>query len=197
MLRDVMDDVSSKMPGRHADKTAQERYRMSSELVVAIFPSRNTLTKALDHLMALKDIHIEHAAIVAKANSGEVIVVDDDIGPDEGAITGGTLGAAIAALGVVQLGALALPGIGAIIAVGAAVLVGGLLGNVTGRFAANLLDLGFKADQVDNLSERLEAGHPALILEVADVQAVLARLRDELQPFRAELVDRLRSVGSV
>jgi len=36
-----------------------------------------------------------------------------------------------------------------------------------------------------------------LILEVADVQAVLARLRDELQPFRAELVDRLRSVGSV
>ena len=170
---------------------------MSSELVVAIFPSRTTLTKALDHLMAIKDLHIEHAAIVAKANSGEVIFLDDDIGPDEGGITGGTLGAAIAALGVAQLGALAIPGIGAIIAVGAAALVGGLLGNVTGRLAANLVDSGFKPDQVNSLSGRLEAGHPALILQVADVQAVLGRLKTELQPYRAELVDHLRAVAAV
>lgn len=168
---------------------------MSSELVVAIFPSRSTLTKALDHLMALKDLRIEHAAIVAKAATGEVIILDDDIGPDEGGITGGTLGAAIAALGVAQLGALALPGIGAIIAVGAAALVGGVLGGMTGRFAANLVDSGFKPDHVDSLSGRLEAGHPALILQVADVQAVLARLRDELQPYRAEVVERMRAVG--
>jgi uncharacterized membrane protein len=168
---------------------------MSSELVVAIFPSRNTLTKALDHLMALKDIQIEHAAIVAKATTGEVIFLDDDIGPDEGGITGGTLGAAIAALGIAQLGALALPGLGAIIAVGAAALVGGVLGSMTGRFAANLVDSGFKPDQVDMLTGRLQAGHPALILEVADVHAVLARLKVELQPYRAEIVDRLRSLG--
>lgn len=169
---------------------------MASELVVAIFPSRNTLTKALDHLMELKDLHIERAAIVAKANSGEVIVVDDDIGPDEGGITGGTLGAAMAALGMVQLGALAIPGIGAIIAIGAGALVGGLLGNVTGRFAANLLDSGFLSDQVQILSERLQAGHPALVMEVANVRAALPRLRDELEPYHAELVERLRAVGS-
>lgn len=170
---------------------------MPTELVIAIFPSRSTLTKALDHLMAIKDIHIEHAAIIAKATSGEVIFLDDDIGPDEGGITGGTLGAAIAALGIAQLGALALPGVGAIIAVGAAALIGGVLGSVTGRFAANLVDSGFKPDQVNSLSGRLETGHPALILEVRDVQAVLARLRDELHPYRAELVDRVRMVASV
>jgi len=169
---------------------------MSPELVVAIFPSRTTLTKALDHLMALKDIEIARAAIVARAHNGEVIVVDDDIGPDEGGITGGTLGAAIAALGVAQLGALALPGIGAVIAVGAAALVGGLLGNVTGRFAANLIDSGFKPAHVEVLSGRLQEGHPALILELADVAALLPRLRDELEPYRAELVDRLRAFGA-
>ena len=172
---------------------------MSSELVVAIFPSRTTLTKALDHLMGIKDLHIEHAAIVAKANSGEVIFLDDDIGPDEGGITGGTLGAAIAALGVAQLGALAIPGVGALIAVGAAALVGGLLGNVTGRLAANLVDSGFKPDHdhVSSLSGRLEAGHPALILEVANAHAILDRLKAELQPYRAELVDQLRAVAVV
>jgi uncharacterized membrane protein len=169
---------------------------MSSELVVAVFPSRSTLTKALDHLMVIEDLRIERAAIVAKANSGEVIFLDDDIGPDEGGITGGTLGAAMAAFGMVQLGALALPGIGAIIAIGAGALVGGLLGNVTGRFAANLIDSGFKAEGMESLSTQLEAGHPALILEVPDVQAILPRLREELAAYKAEWVDRLRAIGS-
>jgi uncharacterized membrane protein len=161
----------------------------ADELIVAIFPSRKMLTKALDHLVEIKELEIRHAAIVAKARNGEVMVLNDDVGPDEGGITGGTLGAAIAALGMVQFGALAIPGIGAIIAVGAGALVGGLLGRMTGRFAANLIDSGFRIEDVDTLSARLQSGHPALVLDLKNSLAVLPRVREELASFRAELVE--------
>jgi uncharacterized membrane protein len=167
---------------------------MSGELIVAIFPSRGILTKALDHIMQLDDFEILHAAIVARAKDGEIVVLDDDLSADEGSITGGTLGAAMTALGLVQLGALALPGVGPIIALGAGALVGGLVGGVTGRFAANLLDFGYKNEQIDSLADRLQSGHPALVLEVEDAHAVLALLQDELKHYRVELLERLPAV---
>ncbi len=164
---------------------------MSGEIIVAIFPSRAILTKALDRIKELDYLHIQRAAIVAKAASGEVVHLDDDIGPDEAGIAGGTLGAAMTAWSLAQLGALALPGVGPIIALGAGALVGGLVGRATGRFAANLVDFGFKNEQVEAMAAELQAGHPALILELRDNPSVLARLRDDLKPFRAELVERL------
>ena len=164
---------------------------MADDLIVAILPSRKMLTKALDHLVEIKDLGLEHAAIVAKARNGEVVVLNDELGPDEGGITGGTLGAAIAALGMVQFGALALPGIGAIIAVGAGALVGGLLGRMTGRFAANLLESGYRKEEVETLSVRLQEGHPALVLEVRDTVNALPRIREELGSYRAELVEQM------
>jgi uncharacterized membrane protein len=164
---------------------------VTDEMIVAIFPSRKMLTRALDHLVELEDLHIHHAAIVAKAHNGEVLVLNDELGPDEGGITGGTLGAAIAALGMVQFGALAIPGIGAIIAVGAGALVGGLLGRFTGRFAANLIDSGYRKEEVEKLSTQLQTGHPALVLEIKDSLNALARIRTELTSYRAELVEQL------
>jgi uncharacterized membrane protein len=170
---------------------------MADELIVAVFPSRRMLTKALDHLVEVTDLQIQHAAIVAKARNGEVVVLNDELGPDEGGITGGTLGAGIAALGMVQFGALAIPGIGAIIAVGAGALVGGLLGRMTGRFAANLLESGYRKEEVETLSARLQTGHPALVLEVKNTDQALPRIREELTSYRAELVEQMsaRSVG--
>lgn len=164
---------------------------MADELIVAVFPSRKMLTRALDHLMEINDLGIHHAAIVAKARNGEVVVLNDELGPDEGGITGGTLGAAIAALGMVQFGALALPGIGAIIAVGAGALVGGLLGRMTGRFAVNLLESGYRKEEVETLAARLQTGHPALVLEVGDSGKALPRIREELSAYRAELVEQV------
>jgi len=164
---------------------------MAEELIVAVFPSRKMLTKALDHLVEVTDIEIQHAAIVAKARNGEVVVLNDELGPDEGGITGGTLGAGIAALGMVQFGALAIPGIGAIIAVGAGALVGGLLGRFTGRFAANLLESGYRKEEVETLASRLQTGHPALVLEVKDTVRALPRIREELTSYRAELVEQM------
>jgi uncharacterized membrane protein len=162
------------------------------ELIVAVFPSRSLLTKAVDHLMGLPDLKIERAAIIAKAATGEIVILDDDISPDEGGIAGGTLGAAMTALGLVQLGALALPGVGAIIAIGTGVLVGGLVGGATGRFAANLLESGFRNTQIQELADQLQSGHPALILEVDQDTVVLPRLRQELKTYKAELVERLK-----
>jgi uncharacterized membrane protein len=170
---------------------------MADQLIVAIFPSRRMLTKALDHLVEIKDFEIQHAAIVAKARNGEVVVLGDELGPDEGGITGGTLGAAMAALGMVQFGALALPGIGAVIAVGAGALVGGLLGRMTGRFAANLLESGFRKEEIERLAVRLQSGHPALVLEVKDLVDILPRIRQELIAYRAELVEQMSVVGGV
>ncbi len=169
---------------------------MVNELIVAIFPSRKMLTRALDHLIEIEDLHIQHAAIVAKARNGEVVVLNDELGPDEGGITGGTLGAAIAVLGMVQFGALALPGIGPIIAVGAGALVGGLLGRFTGRFAANLLESGYRKEEVEQISAQLQTGHPALVLEVEDALLALPRIRQELATYRAEVVEQMRAISA-
>lgn len=164
-------------------------------LLVVIFPSRKILVRALEHLNTVEEIVINRVAIVAKAADGETIILDDDISADEGGIAGGTLGAAMGALGLVQLGALALPGIGPVIAIGAGVLVGGILGQVTGRFAANLLDFGFRNEQIENLSEELTAGHPALIIEADDLISHLPIFKKELGPFQAELIAPLHRSG--
>lgn len=165
---------------------------MATEIIVAVFPSRSILTKALDHIMNVPGLKVRRAAIVAKANSGETIIVGDEISADEAGVAGGTLGAAMTALGLAQMGVLALPGVGIIIALGAGFLVGGLVGGATGRFAANLLESGFRPAQIDDLSNRLQAGHPALILEVAEQNNTLPLLRTELKAYKAELVEKLR-----
>lgn len=166
----------------------------NTTLIVAVFPSRNILVKALKHLMERDDFPIKRAAIVAKAKSGETVILGEEITPDEGGIAGGTLGAAIAALGLVQWGALALPGVGPIIALGAGALVGGLVGRATGRFAANLLDAGFKDEQIVGLADHLEAGHPALVLEMELAEPDLPPLRQVLRSLAAELVEPLHKM---
>lgn len=169
--------------------------QQDSKLLVVVFPSRKILVRALEHLNTVEEIVINRVAIVAKATDGETIVLDDDISADEGGIAGGTLGAAMTALGLVQLGALALPGIGPVIAVGAGVLVGGLLGQVTGRFAANLLDFGFRNEQIENLAEELTAGHPALIIETENLKQSLPLIEQALQSYQAELIAPLHKTG--
>ena len=164
---------------------------MDGDPIVAVFPSRVILTKALDRVMELEYLTVRHAAIIAKASDGEIVILDDDISPNEGAVAGGTLGAAMTAFGLVQLGALTLPGIGPIIALGTGLVAGGLVGSVAGRIAAGLIDVDYRNLQVSTLAAGLEAGHPALVLDVEDSEAVLPRLRDELKPYRAELVELL------
>lgn len=164
---------------------------MSHDLIVAVFPSRGALTKALEHLTSLHELDIKRAAVLTKATTGDLVYVGDDIGPEEGGVAGGAFGAALAALGMVQLGALMLTGVGAILAIGAGALVGGLIGSATGRFAANLMDSGFEKTQIDLLTERLQTGHSALVLELANSRDMIDRMRQELAAYQAEMVERL------
>jgi uncharacterized membrane protein len=165
---------------------------MSHSVVLATFPSRSTLTKALDHLIEVKDIEIARAAILTKAHTGELTIVDDEVvGEDEGRLAGGAWGAALAAFGFAQLGALALPGVGPILALGVGALAGGLLGSAAGKVAAALMDDGFDQAQIQVLAERLQADRPALVLEVEGGAKGIERLRAQLTPYRAEIIERL------
>ncbi|MBZ0292329.1 MAG: hypothetical protein K8L99_07150 [Anaerolineae bacterium] len=164
---------------------------MSGETIVAVFPSRAILTKALDRITELEVLNIQHAAIVAKAHDGEIVVIDDDISANEGAITGGTLGAAMTALGLVQMGALALPGIGPIIALGTGLLAGGLVGGLTGRLAAQVMDFEYKNYPMKTMAEQLQAGHPALVLQVGNEEDMMPLLQSELKAYRVEVLEKL------
>ncbi|MCA0457015.1 MAG: hypothetical protein LCI00_23790 [Chloroflexi bacterium] len=161
---------------------------MPDEIVLLVFSSRKVLTKALDRMATLDYIDIRRGAIVAKAANGETIVLDDDVSPNQGGIAGGTLGAAMGALGVAQLGALALPGVGPIIALGTAALVGGLVGRATGRFAALRVDFGFRVEQIEPLASQLQADHPALVLDLKNADHILPRLHDDLRPYKFEVI---------
>ncbi len=163
------------------------------EIILIVFPSRSTLAKGLEHLSQIEGFEFQRAAILAKAQNGEITVLDDGIGANEGGIAGGTLGAAMAALGVAGLGALALPGIGAVIAIGSAALAGAVVGGMTGRVAANLLESSGHDDLRNHLAERLQEGHPALVLSVKNAHDMLPVIRKELEPYKAELVERVRA----
>lgn len=165
---------------------------MGTGVIVMVFPTRRALTRAVDYLKENPIVDIKRAAVVAKAQSGETVILDDDLSPHEGGIAGGALGAVMGAIGsIMSLGALTLPGVGPIIVMGAGTLVGGLLGHVTGRFAAYLLDFGYKNEDIEALAHRLEEGHPALVIHVEQLESSLKTLRDHLTRFRAELIEPL------
>lgn len=162
---------------------------MAEQVIVAIFPSRKVLMQALEAIKKLDGVNIQRAAIVARAANGEIVVVDDQLSPNEGGIAGGTLGAGMTALGIAQLGALALPGVGPLIALGAGAMVGALVGGLTGRFAAYLLDFGFRKEQITALASHLETNRPALMLQLNPKLDVLAELRADLVRMGAEIIE--------
>jgi uncharacterized membrane protein len=169
---------------------------MSSELVMIAFPSRAALTRGLDRIMKLEYVEVRRAAIVARATSGETVVLEDHVSPHQGKIMGGTLGAAIGILGIAQLGALALPGVGPILALGAGALMGGLVGRVTGQVAASYAEFGFKREHIEELAARLKLDQPALILEVEGAGEIAERLQQEMQFFGASMIEPAMVVHS-
>ena len=156
--------------------------------LIAFFESRQAVIDAVKQLSKMELVDISRAAVVAKAESGDTVLVDNKIKPLEGRRAGMRLGALMTALGVAQLGAFALPGIGPIVALGAGALMGGLVGGATGQFAATLIRFGFRKDQIDALSEHLNAGEIALIIHMEDPDQI-PQLRAELHNFTAEILE--------
>ena len=85
---------------------------MASQLLIATFSSRDEMLRAFDAVTMKHNSHILHAAVISRPNENEVVIMDDDLSPDEGAIAGSAMGAAMMGLGVLQMGAWVLPGIG-------------------------------------------------------------------------------------
>lgn len=144
------------------------RRQKRKKIVIAVFPSRDTLIHAIDDLIQRRNVDVSQAAIVAKASNGETVVVGDKIRPDEGGFAGGTFGATLGILGLVNLGVLSLPGIGLVlVAISLGAAAGGLVGMATGRFAASKLnDPGIPEPVMSILAELLSQGEAALLLSV-------------------------------
>jgi uncharacterized membrane protein len=159
-----------------------------SNVLVLIFPSRGTLMDAVDRIQSLPYAKIKHSALISKAEDGETMVYENDISPVEGSVTGGTLGSLMAALGVAQLGAFLLPGVGPIIAIGAGALLGALVGGAAGGITAGLLDFGFNNDQLESLATRLHTGSTALVVELDQGADVVPRLRKDLESYSVEIM---------
>lgn len=163
------------------------------EIIMFVFPTRGRLVDASEIIRDTPHIKVIHSAIVAKAENGEALIMEDDINLDEGAVAGGTLGSLMGAMGIANLGAFLLPGIGPIIAIGAGALIGGLLGGATGGLTASALDFGINNELLDELAHQLEADRVAAVLEIEGDAAGLAQLEQQLQQYDAALVRRATS----
>jgi uncharacterized membrane protein len=161
-----------------------------------VFPSRGRLIDASDYLRSRADIEIKHTAIIAKAADGETVTLEDDVNPDEGAVTGGTFGGLLGSMGVASLGAFLLPGVGPILAIGAGALLGGVLGAATGGLTAKVIDLGISNEVLKDLAARLERDHVAMVVEYEERDAVSAgTLAADLRQFEGDVILLPRSAG--
>jgi hypothetical protein len=136
----------------------QTAYAVANDLISAGY-SRNDIS------VIASDTNREYAGYVDGATVKTVDTTDD-------VAAGAGIGAAIGGLGglLVGLGALAIPGVGPVIAAGPllAALTGAGVGAVTGGIVGALVDLGIPDEEAHIYSEGLRRGHVLVIAQVPD-----------------------------
>jgi uncharacterized membrane protein len=136
----------------------QTAYAVANDLISAGY-SRNDIS------VVASDANNEYAPYT-EANT---VDSTDDVAKGAG------IGAAIGGLGglLVGLGALAIPGVGPVIAAGPllAALTGAGVGAVTGGIVGALVDLGIPDEEAHIYSEGLRRGHVLVIAQVPDASA--------------------------
>jgi len=116
-------------------------------------------------------------SVVASDPKNEYSAYADDrfVDPGDDVAKGAGIGAALGGLGglLVGLGALAIPGIGPVIAAGPllAALTGAGVGAVTGGIVGALMDLGIPDEEAHVYSEGLRRGHVLVVAQVPDASA--------------------------
>jgi len=132
----------------------------------------------------------EDISVVANDTKGEFINFQPAEEPTA-TVTGAGAGAAIGGFGglLLGLGALAIPGIGPIIAAGplAATLAGATLGAATGGLIGAFTDLGIPEDQAHSYVEGVRRGGTVLTVKVAD--ELTGEVHDILRRHRAVNID--------
>jgi len=154
----------------------QTAYAVANDLVSAGY-SRNDIS------VIANDRESAYSPYVNTNVDTKVVNNSDDVG------TGAGIGAAIGGIGglLVGLGALAIPGIGPVVAAGPllAALTGAGVGAVAGGIVGALVDLGIPDEEANLYAEGLHRGDILVIAQVPDASAnAVTRIMD-----RSGLVD--------
>ncbi|WGV23501.1 general stress protein [Halotia branconii] len=157
---------------------------------IGVFSHRRDAEAALSELRDA-GFPMSYVSLIAKDTTGHNIAgADRNVGvgnkADEGAKTGAVTGGALGGLGglLVGLGALAIPGVGPVIAGGAAAtaiattVAGGAIGAAAGGIVGGLVGLGIPEDRARVYNDRFQRGDYLIIVdgtesEVRQAEAIL------------------------
>lgn len=141
-------------------QTTKGNNNHSMQAVIGVFSSRNDAEQAVQTLRN-HGFTTEEISIVSKhgAKHNQQTTYEDDI--TDGALTGGTLGG-IGGL-IVGAGALAIPGIGPIVAAGP--IAAALSGAVAGGIAGGLIDWGIPAETSRRYEQSVAQGNILAIVK--------------------------------
>jgi len=145
-----------------------------TKTVVGTYSTMETAVAVVDDLVKA-GFHRNSISVIANdADKKYASYVDQDASAD-GAAAGAGIGAAIGGLGglLLGLGALAIPGIGPIIAAGPimAALAGAGVGAVTGGLLGALVDLGVPQESAEAYAESVRRGNVLVTAQVEDNRA--------------------------
>jgi uncharacterized membrane protein len=150
---------------------------MSLKTVVGLFESRQQAEEAVSELRA-KNFSHEEISLVSKddrsqsdSSEGRSDMETGDLGMDSDVSTGTAWGSALGgATGLaLSAGALAIPGIGPIVAMGP--LAATLGGAVTGGLAGGLLDLGIPENEGRDIENEIRGGSTLAVVETDESRA--------------------------
>ncbi|MBM7855670.1 putative membrane protein [Desulfohalotomaculum tongense] len=159
-----------------------------SKTVVGTFPNREQAERAVNELRQQgfdQEISVvakeeEHRQDEGALDNGQ-FTGGDSVG--DGATTGGALGA-LAGLAV-GAGALAIPGLGPLLAAGP--LAGMLSGAATGGLAGGLIDFGIPAAESREYEEKVKQGHT--LVAVQTDQSRVNQAAETLRRYEGEKVE--------
>ena len=179
--------TSSQVGTQNSSSMNQGASNQGTKAVIGVFSDRTLAEKAVNELRS-QGFTTEEINIVSKGGSqrrGSGEMYDDDI--TDGALTGGTIGG-IGGL-LIGAGALAIPGIGPIVAAGP--LAAALSGAVAGGIAGGLIDWGIPAESSRRYEQQVAQGN---ILAVIKTDA--AKVQQAAQVLRSNGASDVESHGA-
>lgn len=143
--------------------------------IVGVFYKEREASQAIEDLKS-QGFLTEDISVIGR-NKDDIESISEETGtkaPEgmaSGAATGGLLGGVTGLLA--GIGALAIPGIGPIVAAGpiAATLAGAVVGAGTGGLVGGLIGLGFPEDEAKTYDKYVDEGHILVMVEADSTQA--------------------------
>lgn len=184
VARHVVDDLVRAGFGRdHISLVAADQQKVYTPYMERTAIADDGLTRDVVVRDVDRDGFVEREAIVRDVNDGSEVAE----GAGVGALIGGLGGL------LVGLGALAIPGVGPIIAAGPilAAITGAGLGAVTGGMVGALADLGIPGEEAQVYTEGVRRGYNMVAVQAPESRVDQAKLIMD----RAGLVDLQQHVG--